>query len=184
MIKAPVLTVATRQSRFLQCTVGATAVELAFLLPIFFGLVLGVIETGWLMAKFAMIDRAVTNTSRFVYTGAASTDDTITRETLEDFICEEAVIVSDCTDNIALEMIVIGSSFTPPATNAPCREKELGINPTTSFQPGASSEVVFMRVCVTTEVLMPLIGLGFALAKTDDGNFQFTSNTAFSNEPF
>jgi len=183
-MKATALAPVTLKSRFWQCTVGATAVELAFVLPIFFGLVLGVLETGWLMTKFTMIDRAVTKASRFIYTGAASTGNTVTQQTLEDFICEEAVIISDCAENIALELIIIGNFSTPPVTNAPCRESEVGIEPTTTFQPGASSEVVFMRVCVTTEILMPLIGLGLAVDKTDNGNFQFTSGTAFANEPF
>lgn len=183
-MEAPITAPNAFKQRLWRCAIGATAVEFALVLPVFFGLVFGIVETGWLMTKLTMIDRAVTKASRFVYTGAVSAGTAMTQQTLEDFICENAVVISDCAANIALELIVIDSVFTPPSTAAPCQESEVGIEPATTFQSGASSDVVFMRVCVTTEIFMPLIGLGLALPLTDNGNYQFTSSTAFANEPF
>jgi len=152
--------------------------------PVFLTLALGIIETGWLITKFTLIDRAVANASRFVYTGAASTDASVSQASIEQFICDESVVISSCEDNIALELIVLGAFDTPPPPDTPCRERDVTINPVTRFDPGAQEEVVFMRVCVTTNILMPFLGLGFALTKTPNGNFQFTSSTAFKNEPF
>ena len=176
------LILATQQLR--RCAAGATAVELAFVLPIFLWLVGGIIETGWLMTKHALVDRAVANAARFVYTGAASTNEDVTRASLEGFICEQSSVIANCAENIALELTVIDSFDAIPETEAPCRESDVEIEPAVSFEPGASSEIVFMRVCVTTEVHMPLLGLGFAMAKTENGNHQFTSSLAFANEPF
>ncbi len=170
--------------RFRRCAAGATAVELAFVLPIFLGLVGGIIETGWLMTKHALVDRAVASAARFVYTGAASTNEDVTRASLEAFICEQSAVIANCTENIVLELTVIDEFDALPGTQAPCRERDVEIEPTVTFNPGASSEIVFMRVCVTTEVHMPLLGLGFALSKTESGNHQFTSSLAFANEPF
>jgi len=166
------------------CSSGAAVAEFALVFPFFLALTLGVIETGWLFTKFTLIDRAVANASRFVYTGAASTDATVTQASIEEFICDQAVIILSCEDNIALELIVIGSFDTPPPPDAPCRERDVTVTPVTNFDPGIQEEVVFMRVCITTNILMPFLGLGLALPKTPSGNFQYTSSTAFQNEPF
>jgi len=170
--------------RLLSCALGASAVELALVLPLFLGLVSGIVEAGWLMTKLSMVDRAVSNATRFVYTGAASNDDSVTRETIEAFICEEAAIIASCAENIALDLIVINNFSSIPTSDAECRERDLDFEPTVTYDPGNSSEIVYMRVCVTTEIFMPLLGLGFALNKTDLGNYQFTSGLAFANEPF
>lgn len=168
---------------FQTCSLGATAVELALVGPVFLWLVFGMIETGWLFAKLSLIDRAVANASRFVYTGAQLNNAAVTRESIEQFICDEAVIIADCTENVALELTVISNFSTPPTSAAPCREKDVDIAPTTTFNPGARQDIMFMRVCVTTDLFMPFLGFGLALDKTESGNFQFTSSTTFSNEP-
>ena len=170
--------------RLWRCTLGASAVELALVLPLFLGLVGGIIEAGWLMTKQSMVDRAVSNAARFVYTGAATADDSITGDTIEAFICEEAAVIANCAENIALDLTVINTFSSIPTDDAECREHDLDFEPSVSFEPGNSSEVVYMRVCVTTKILMPLLGLGFALSKTDLGNYQFSSGFAFANEPF
>ncbi len=159
---------------------GATAVEFAMVGPIFFALLFSMLETGWMMAKTAILDEAVAKASRQIYTGQAPT-----KAALEAAICNEAFVFSDCINNINVETTVISDFSSPPTTAVECLDSsDSTFTPTVTYSTGADSQIMFMRVCVTTEVMTPGLGVGLALGKTDTGRFQLVSSTAFMNEPF
>lgn len=159
---------------------GATAVEFAVIAPIFFALIFSMIETGWIMTKASLLDHAVGQSARMIYTGQAPD-----QGTLEQLICDEAYVFANCRENIVVELVTVDDFTALPDTTATCTDASSGnIAPVTTYTSGAGGEIVFMRVCITTDVLVPGLGLGMQMAQTDTGRFQMVSSMAFMNEPF
>lgn len=159
---------------------GATAVEFAIIAPVFFALIFSMIETGWIMTKASLLDHAVNQTARMIYTGQAPD-----QGTLEQLICDEASVFSNCRENITVELTIVGDFTALPDTAATCTDaNSTAIAPVTTYASGSGGEIVFMRVCITTDVLVPGLGLGMQMAQTDTGRFQMVSSMAFMNEPF
>lgn len=159
---------------------GATAVEFALVAPIFFGLIFSILEAGWIMSKITLLDRAVVNSARLIYTGQAPDQDA-----LEQLICDEAVIISDCRQNINVELFVMDDFTTQPDTDVGCSDaNNPAIQPAVHYSSGAGSDIVLMRVCLTTAVFTPGLGFGLNLAHGSNNTFELVSSIAFMNEPF
>ncbi|MEL6257873.1 MAG: TadE/TadG family type IV pilus assembly protein [Pseudomonadota bacterium] len=154
--------------------------ETAIVAPVFFAMILGLIETGWMMTKVAMVESAVTEAARLIYTGQAPD-----KSSIEQQICDRAVLVSDCASNINIEILPVADFASRPTDGAECRDSgDVDFEPSVSYQTGGGGEIVFLRVCVTTDILVPGLGLGLALPKNNRGRFEIVSTTAFMNEPF
>lgn len=170
--------------RFIRNAKGTVAIEFAFIAPIFLALVLSTLELGWTMTKIALLDNAVARAAKFVYIGAASGGNP-TQADLEQFICNEAMVIHNCTNNITVELTVLTDFQSPPAWNAPCIDSnDTSITPVVAYSPGGGGDIVFMRVCITTDLFTPGMGMGLALARTPGGRSQIVSSLAFMNEPF
>ncbi len=159
---------------------GATTVEFALVAPVFFLILFSMIETGVVLTRISTLDDAVSASARLIYTGQAPS-----RAALEAEICDRAAAFANCEQNINIELTPVSDfGFTPP-TDPECRDAgDATFAPATSFITGAGSEIIFMRVCVTTDILTPGLGFGLALPKTDNGRLQVISTFAFMNEPF
>lgn len=170
--------------RFIQNVKGTVAIEFAFIAPVFLALVLSTLELGWTMTKIALLDNAVARASKFVYIGAA-TGGNPTQAGLEQFICDEALVIHNCANNISVELTVITDFQSPPAWDAPCIDSDdTDLAPVVGYTPGGGGDIVFMRVCITTDLFTPGMGMGLALSRTDAGRSQIVSSLAFMNEPF
>ncbi len=173
-----------RKLNFFRNKDGAIAVEFALIGPLFIVFVVSSLELGWTMTKIALIDNAASQAAKFIYIGAASSG-TPTQEELEAFICSKLKIVDDCSSNIAIEAVPVSGFNKPPKWNAPCRDSEnSNYNPTVRYNPGAGNEIVYLRVCLTTKLLTPGLGLALSLANTETSRMQIVSSLAFMNEPF
>jgi len=161
------------------------AVEFALIAPVFFAILFSIFEAGLIMVKISLTDNAVAEVGREIYTGAVQGDVTITAESLKQSICGRIVLIKNCTDNITLEVRTIASFNDIPQDGEVCRDAlSGGIAPTVTYAPGVGSEISFMRVCVTTGINTPLLGLGLALPKNANGRYEIVSSLAFANEPF
>lgn len=163
---------------------GVTAVEFALIGPIFFSLMFSSLELGFVLAKEALLDSAASEISRTIYTGSV-TSGVVTQDQLKDAVCEKiSIIYSDCKDNLSIELTTITDFTSLPDTDAICHDSDEPIKPAVTFNPGASNNIVFMRICLTTNVYTPGMGLGLSFPKTSTGKLQLVSALAFSNEPF
>lgn len=170
---------------YLKSKSGVAAVEFALVAPIFFALVFSLFETGWLLTKTALIDNAVSEISRTIYTGNAISDATITVDSLKQQVCERSFVINDCLNNVTLEVTTITDLASIPATGEVCQDSASGLpQPSVTYSPGNASEISFVRVCITTKIFTPLLGVGMALPKNANGRFEIVSTLAFVNEPF
>ncbi len=168
-------------------TRGAAALEFAITGPLFIALILAMIETGVVTMKIALLDNAVAEAARIVYTGGLN-GSTTGQSDLEDFICKKAVLFSRCKENIVIELTPIGQFNNQPNTAPTCFDStgSVDVKPVTAFNAGARSEVMFMRVCMTTAVITPGLGAGVGLRKSNlnPNRRQIITQSAFLNEPF
>lgn len=165
-------------------TKGVTAVEFGLISPIFFAILFSAFELALLLTKIVLMDTAASEISRFVYIGSAS-DGTVTMQDLEDRVCNTINLIdSNCQNNLTIELTTITDFQSIPTSAAICKNSGSAINPTVSFDPGTTNNIVYMRLCLTTDVYTPGIGLGLSFPKTNGGQIQIVSALAFSNEPF
>jgi len=171
-------------SRLIRNKDGATAVEFAIIGPVLFAMVFSAIELGYVLTKTALLDTAAGEVSRSIYTGAA-TNGVVTKADIIDTICETVGLIdTGCKENLTIELTTITDFQSIPATEATCYDAEDVIKPTVSFDPGTTNNIVYMRICLTTNIFTPGIGFGLNLPKSDNGKLQLISELAFSNEPF
>jgi len=163
---------------------GAAALEFAMVGPVFIGLVVSFFELGLVMLKISMLDFAVAESAKFIYTTAAEGDPP-TQSEMKQFICDRAKVLSGCADNIAVELAPIDAFGATPSEDAACVDSASEeINPPVEYSTGASNQVMFMRVCVTTNIISPAVRYSFgrALIKSDTGRQEILSTIAFMNE--
>lgn len=171
-------------TRLISDTRGVTAVEFAIIGPVFFTLMFSALELGFVLTKEMLLDNAASDVSREIYTGAAS-NGVVTQDDLVAQICETVSLIdSGCVDNLTIELTTISAFQSIPNSAATCVDSDEPINPKANFNPGAATSIVYMRICLTTNIYTPGLGLGLKLPKTDNGKLQLTSALAFANEPF
>ena len=166
--------------KFLNDESGVASIEFAFLGPVFFMFIFAFIETGWVMTKAVMLENSVANASRLIYTGKAPTKDALEKQ-----ICAANPLISNCVANINIDLQVIENLGDTPDTEMQCRdEADEEFNPAVTYNSGQGAEIIFMRVCLKTDIMVPGIGFGLALNEDADGRYEIRSSTAFMNEPF
>lgn len=167
---------------------GTTAVEFALLAPVFFAMLFSLFEVGLLLTRMAMVDHAVNVVSKQVYTGDVSEGvaaGTITQTDIEAAVCGvTGAVIPNCTNEITVELTEITSMSSLPTSDAACRDSTVELTPAVNFNPGVGNSIVFMRVCLTVDLLTPGLGFGLNLAKTTNNRFELISSAAFLNEPF
>lgn len=159
---------------------GVTAIEFAMVGPILIAMIFSIIELSFLILKMLLVENAVEIASKQIYTGKVPD-----RAAFEQLICDNLPLFSNCQDLVNVEAIEITTFEAVPSTNAECRDSgENTFEPLRSYSTGTASAIMFLRVCVTTPIFTPGLGLGAALPKQSDGSFAVVSSTVFVNEPF
>ncbi len=162
---------------------GAAAVEFALVSPLFFAFIFSLFEAGLLFTRIALVEDATRTASRQIYTGAVQTGG-ITQDQLKQVICDNTFGFVSCGDSITLEVQPINNFASLPTNAAVCDESGDELTPIVQYTPGAPSQTVFVRVCVTVPVITPGLGLGLALNKTANDNYAIVTSFAFESEPF
>jgi len=136
-----------------------------------------VFETGLIMTKQMMLDRAVDITVREL---RLTTNDLYTHDYIRDKICANASVFPNCADNLLLELVKVDLSvgFTPASR---CIDRSVDVIPVTEWTPGLENEVIYMRACVIVDTLLPE-GIALFKGATSKG-VPLVSDTAFVNEP-
>ncbi|WP_224000874.1 TadE/TadG family type IV pilus assembly protein [Aureimonas sp. SA4125] len=159
----------------------ATAVEFAFVAPLFFALVFSTIEAGWTMTQGMMLDRALDQTIRLVRLGSA--DAPKTQDAIRSAICSRTPVILDCRNVLSVEMVQINTPADFPTDAARCVDRSGAVNPTLRFSNGERASIMYVRACAVVDPVTPLMGLALALPKDSTGGYRLVSTSAFMNEP-
>ncbi len=174
-------------SNFARDERGVTSIEFVIVFPVFFGFFLMTYEGGMIAAKHVMLERGVDIAVRDVRIGVMPNP---TREQLRVRICDVAMIIPDCINQLDLEMVRDDpTAWTGLPANVECinrgeiNPEELPIDAT------ANNQLMLLRVCARIDALLPTTGLGKVIVRENagsaaDGSLALVSTAAFVVEPF
>jgi Flp pilus assembly protein TadG len=183
---------------------GSAALEFAFVAPIFFALMLGILEIGVMTFGQFALQNAVTQAGRLVRTGQAQAINPATATqcvnnnvagnyaTSQDWfrgqICCNIANLLDCSSS---KLFINVSSTTTGFASGSAFSGALS-NVTNAYSPGAACNVVLIRATYSWPVWFPglaqLLNSGnspnFLINMTDGSGHLLSGTAAFRNEPF
>lgn len=161
--------------RLLANNQGATSIEVAILFPIFLIVTFGIIEMGWFVLREADLENAVSQTAHDVYLGKNQVEN-MDREDVETLLCSRLSFVTDCEENVTVELQVMSSFTDIPNNDVVCREKDVKLNTNIVYENGDEEAILLLRACATIGLLSPFGATIFDVGQTANGNYQLVSS--------
>jgi Flp pilus assembly protein TadG len=164
-----------------ESTRASAAIEFGIIAPVFFILLMGIIENGVIYFAGSTLQYATNEAARWVRTGQASTGAT-TQAQFRTQICNNISPLLACDTNLQIDLQSSSTGFTGAGYSSPTTPSG-GLDPTlTNFSIGTYCQVELLRVFYTWKVLTP--GLSVFLTNITGGYHLLTATAAFRNEPF
>lgn len=179
-------------------TRGAVAIEFAFIAPVFFLLLMGIIETGIMFYSQNTLFLATENAGRLVRTGSAQNTAfatatkcsgsgvtgayTSSQAWFKDQICcGISGLLTDCAGSLRVSVQNYASGFGTSFSNT--TDSSGNLQPVTdSYNPGVACNVVLVRATYSWTVATPI--MTWFLSNMAGGKHLLSATTAFRNEPF
>ncbi|MCX7646026.1 MAG: pilus assembly protein [Rhodobacteraceae bacterium] len=166
---------------------GNASVEFVVVFPVLFYMLICAAESGYMLARSVMLDRALDLTVRSLRLGLLPG---VQHAQLKALICADPALkntglMRNCEQIMMLELRPVDTDTFQPLNNSPtCVDRNPGaIQPVTDFRLGAENELMLVRACAVVNPIFPLTGVGFHLPKDSTGGYQLVSMSAFVNEP-
>lgn len=171
-----------RIARRLSCERGSATVEFVIAFPVVLTVVLSGFESGLLLSRKVMLDRAVDMTVRELRLTQIKNP---THQLVKEHICSFNTFVEDCLNvlRLDLEPIATTGNWALPTDAPDCVDRDAAINPPEDLDEGGENELMLLRVCVVVDPVFPNFGLGLYLPKDASGGVRLISTSAFVNEP-
>ncbi len=160
---------------------GNATIEFVLLFPALITLFLMVVETGVLMTRSVMLDRAVDMSMRELRLGTLTP---MTADGLRDSICSNAVIIPNCKNVLTIELRSISTtdwSLLGGATT--CVDRTQAIKPVLEFSPGLQNQMTLVRVCSIFDPFFPTTGLAAQIKLDNSGGYALVAMSAYVSEP-
>jgi Flp pilus assembly protein TadG len=159
---------------------GATAVEFGLVALPFIALLLAIIETAILFLAGQNLESAVDSTARLIRTGQAQ-ELKLNGTTFKTKVCEEAIVLPNCTNNLHVDVRTY-TSFSTMTVTDPVDSKGNADYTTFIFDAGHGGSLVLVRVYYEWPTFSRLLGLNFS--NLSNGKHLLAAVAAFKNEPF
>jgi Flp pilus assembly protein TadG len=167
--------------RVQRCRRGIATVELALISPVFFLLLLAVIETSIFYFKASMMEGAVTTAVRGVMTGQDQSASGGALSAFNTSLCNALAGVISC-GSVVVSMNAYANFSAAAAAATPTLFDANGNPITQGFNPGTGNQVVIAVVGYRYKFLTPMVG--YALSPDHSGTVTATAAAVFLNEPF
>jgi Flp pilus assembly protein TadG len=168
-------------TRFRKQEGGVATLEFVIAVPVMMTIFMASFETGLLMTRHIMLEQAVDVTMRDLRLGKIPNP---SAAAIKQAICDKTVIFPNCTDNTAVELTRVDNvTWTMPAEEVQCVDREEEVQPVLTFVPGSENELMMVRVCATLDPIFPMTGVAEALPKDAQGGYGLVSVASFVNEP-
>jgi Flp pilus assembly protein TadG len=137
---------------------GNMTVEFVIVLPLIFSIFMMSFESGLLMMRSVMLERAVDMTMRELRLGQIANP---TSNALKTRICNRTVIINNCNASIRIEMLPVNmAAWNMPTTIPGCVDRTQAMQPPETYNPGGQHELMLTRICVLQKAIFPTLGLG------------------------
>lgn len=166
---------------------GATTIEFAFVAVPFFALLLAIIETAVVFWTQQVLETAVADASRRIYTGQFQAahrdvaDEAALREAFRDEICRHVVALFDCDGTLRVD--VRSYAGFDGVTFGPVVDEEGALDDDAfAFEPSDAGQVVVVRAAIDYPIFTGV--LDASDANLGNGRRLIMASAAFRNEPF
>lgn len=167
--------------RFVHGQSGMAAMEFVFIFPAIFFTFLMSVESGMVMVRSVMLERAVDLVMRDLRLNNYDDPD---HDLLRDEICAHTTVIGDCAEVIRINLTPVDmTAWAMPTGPINCVDRAEEINPVTTWDPLVGDELMIVQVCVVVDALFPTTGMGLNLPKDGDGGYWLVATSAFVNEP-
>lgn len=158
---------------------GVTVIEFALLAPIFFTIVLAIMETSVMFLASQIFESAVHDTSRLIRTGQAQ-EQGYTLDKFRTRICDRSYGLFDCS-KIKVRVRII-ADFQSTALVSPIDEDDAEWTLVEQFNAGVGKSIVVAEAYYKWDAILDM--WGFNLANSADGTVLMGSARVWRNEPF
>lgn len=158
----------------------SAAIEFAMIAPVFFILLLGIVENGVIYFASSTLQYATDNAARYVRTGQAQAA-SLSQAQFRTRICNDIAPLLACNGNLQVDVEAYtgySSANFATATDASGNLKS-SLN---NYQPGTACNVVLVRSFYTWNIITPV--LSQFLTNMTTGKRLISATAAFRNEPF
>ena len=176
-------------SRFCRDESGVTTIEFVIIFPVFVGFFLMTVESGMIAVRHVMLERGVDVAVRDVRIGTVTDP---TTAVMRERICEAALIIPNCEDEIEVEMTrlrpTVAADFTNYSVQADCIDRSGAMPPNSVVNLVENNDLVVLRACVRINPFLPTSILGKTVIEANqndqaDGSYSLVSLSAFVMEP-
>ena len=142
---------------------GTASMEFVLIIPVVLAVFMAAFESGLLMTRHLMLERAVDMTMRELRLGHLVD---LTHDSLKTEICSRTVVISDCENVIRIDLQTISTAdWSLPADEPTCVDRAEEIHPDIPLDPGSESDLMLVQVCVVVDAIFPSSGIGLRLPK-------------------
>ncbi|RVT84541.1 pilus assembly protein [Rhodobacteraceae bacterium CCMM004] len=167
--------------RFRRREDGNTTIEFVILFTPMVLMLMAGAEAGLLNLRHVMLERGLDVAVRAVRLGPATPP---SHTEIKQMICDQALLLPDCMNSVTVEMQRVSKdTWGVLDDTAVCRDKSEEIRPMTRYKPGAPSDLVLVRACVTARAIFPTAGLGAKMEMVGNGEYAAVATSVFVNEP-
>jgi Flp pilus assembly protein TadG len=166
--------------RFARSEDGATAVELAFIMPVFLYLLMAIFQIGFVFTASQILETAAADLARFTRTGQAQAQN-LTRQQFQDRFCQAIRVFLPCDGARFVIDLQVLPSFGAVSLSWPV-DASGNFTGSGGYSLGGGGDVVVLRVFYQYSVWLPWAGS--AISDLPNGQRLLASAAAFQNERF
>jgi len=160
---------------------GNATIEFVLLFPAFMTFFLMSFETGMVLIRGVMLDRATDIAMRELRLGTLSP---MTKDGLKAEICRNSVLIPNCSQSLLVELRPVSTTtWNLPSGSATCVDRTAKVQPVLDFVAGSSNELMMVRACAVFDPFFPTTGLAAPVKLDQSGAYALVSTSAFVNEP-
>ncbi len=160
---------------------GNATIEFVILFPAIMTIFLSAFEVSIYLTRSVMLDRAVDLNVRALRLGSLepSTPDELKRR-----VCEDSLIFDNCMASVMIELTKVPTdTWTLPAGNVNCVNRDEDIQPVVGFTLGGVNDVMIVRACAVLDPFFGSTPLVMDLPLDVSGGYQIIAASTFVNEP-
>lgn len=163
-----------------------STLEFVIVLPVTMLLFVAVFETGYIMSRQVLMERALHETVR-VMRLATGFGLTLDADDIEDTICLNTNAIQNCDDILVVDVTLIDTvtyELNDPGISCVARQPDSTvIRPPNGFTQGAGNDILLVRACAVLDLILPFSGFGLNLVRDDSGGLHMVAASMFVNEP-
>lgn len=160
---------------------GNATVEFVLVFPVYLALMVMSLELSMITLRQVMLERGLDIAVRDIRLGTGTAP---THDAIKDRICEEALVINECSSSLRLEMVPSDMrNLVTLGGEVMCTEREEEGAPVLSFTPGQQNQLMFLRACLKYDPIFPAWHLASRMEKDSSGQLAIVSMSAFVQEP-